>query len=70
MTARAEYNITCNGSGCEAEFPTYAQSAVLARMQVGEAGWLTAQRGGKDFCPNCRPAAGAAAVADAKEEKS
>ncbi len=64
MTARAEYNLDCNGPACEEEFPTFARSAVLARIEASNAGWLTAQPGGQDFCPRCRPG-GAASVASA-----
>jgi hypothetical protein len=45
--------IECDGCGHQ-DAPTGAGPVRLARAWFRARGWLVAQTGGKDYCPDCR----------------
>lgn len=61
MSAYVEVELRCDGVegdpfGCDETI--FDGSATRARVIASERGWLTARRGGKDYCPKHRPRAG------------
>jgi len=59
MTTYTEIELRCDGVegdpyGCDDVI--YDLTATRARKTAADRGWLTAQRGGKDYCPEHRPA--------------
>jgi len=61
MSLHPEVELVCDGAptqfSCDWMPPIHAKTGARARVFAAKNGWLTAQPGGKDYCPDHRPAA-------------
>lgn len=59
MSVYTEVELCCDGAGgpfdCDTP-PIFAKTGVAARIEARSSGWLVGVKGGKDFCPQHRPA--------------
>lgn len=59
MSVNREVQLSCDGGVTAYECDTasvVSQTAAQARTEARERGWLVGQPGGKDYCPEHRPA--------------